>query len=188
METDILLKLTFTKTWSRGLSCVFVASSLLAIVVDGSESFIFPGSSLIRIVYSTTPASVSLVHGFTRQKCSLLVFDTSSKISTGNWNSYPLIEDTRPSKWLQRRVAFSRPFVDIFSANMERTSVLGSLHMSQQNTKATVPLDVVSERRTGRYSLSPCREGEKCRPLDHAWQIPFVHSARWIIGIYAITF
>ena len=30
--------------------------------------------------------------------------------------------------------------------------------------------------------LSPGREGEKCRPLDHTWQIPFVHSARLIIG------
>ena len=26
--------------------------------------------------------------------------------------------------------------------------------------------------------LSPGREGEKCRPLDHTRQIPFVHSAR----------
>ena len=30
--------------------------------------------------------------------------------------------------------------------------------------------------------LSPGREGEKCRPLDHMWQTPFVHSARLIIG------
>ena len=26
--------------------------------------------------------------------------------------------------------------------------------------------------------LSPGREGEKCRPLDHTWQNPFVQSAR----------
>ena len=24
------------------------------------------------------------------------------------------------------------------------------------------------------------REGEKCRPLDHVWQIPFIHSARFL--------
>ena len=30
--------------------------------------------------------------------------------------------------------------------------------------------------------LSPGREGEKCRPLDHTWQIPFVHSARLVVG------
>ena len=56
-------------------------------------------------------------------KCSLLVFDTYSKISTANWNSYPLVEETRPSKWHKRRVVFCRPYVDIFSTNMERTSV-----------------------------------------------------------------
>ena len=32
-----------------------------------------------------------------------------------------------------------------------------------------------------RYLL-PGREGEKCRPLDHTRQIPFVHSARLIVG------
>ena len=26
------------------------------------------------------------------------------------------------------------------------------------------------------------REGEKCRPLDHTWQIPFIHPARLMIG------
>ena len=68
--------------------------------------------------------------------------------------------------------------------------------MRQQNARATVPLDVAPERRTKRCSprfrpggrfcelsfryLSPGREGEKCRPLDHVWQIPFVHSARFL--------
>ena len=42
--------------------------SLPAIVVDGSKSFSFPGSSLVRIFSSTTPGSVSLVHGFTHDK------------------------------------------------------------------------------------------------------------------------
>ena len=59
---------TFTKTASGGLSCVFVVFSFPAIVVDGFKSYSFPGFSLIRIVSSTTPASVLLVHGFTHDK------------------------------------------------------------------------------------------------------------------------
>ena len=35
-----------------------------------------------------------------------------------NWNSYPLVEETRPSIRHQPRVVFSRPYVDIFSKNM----------------------------------------------------------------------
>ena len=38
---------TFTKTWSGGLSCLFVASCLPAIVVDGFKSFSFLSCSLI---------------------------------------------------------------------------------------------------------------------------------------------
>ena len=45
-----------------------VVSSLPAIVVDGSKSFSFPGCSLIRIVSSTRPGSVSLARDFTRDK------------------------------------------------------------------------------------------------------------------------
>ena len=70
--------------------------------------------------------------------------------------------------------------------------------MRKQNTKTTVPLDVVPERRTKRfpprfrpvgrfcelrfrYLSSPTgREGETSRPLDHMRQIPFIHSARLI--------
>ena len=69
--------------------------------------------------------------------------------------------------------------------NMVGTSVLGKLRMRKQNTKATVPLDVVPERRTKRcsprfrpggrfcelrfrYQSSPTgSEGEISRPLDH---------------------
>ena len=58
------------------LSCVFVVSSLPAIVVDGSKSFSFPGCSLIRIVSSTTPGSVSLVHGFTHDNSVPYLFST----------------------------------------------------------------------------------------------------------------
>ena len=69
--------------------------------------------------------------------------------------------------------------------------------MRKQNANRAVPLDAVPERRTERCSprfrpgdrflgeprfryLSPGREGEKCRPLDHRRQIPFIHSARFI--------
>ena len=69
--------------------------------------------------------------------------------------------------------------------NMVGTSVLGKLRMRKQNTKLTVPLDVVPERRTKRcsprfwpggrfcelrfrYPSSPTgSEGEISRPLDH---------------------
>ena len=81
---------------------------------------------------------------------------------------------------------------------MVRTRVRGKLRMRKQNTKTTVPLDVVPERRTERcsprfrpggrfcelrfrYLSSPTgREGEISRPLDHMRQIPFIHSARLI--------
>ena len=64
---------------------MFVVSNLPVTVVDDSKSFSFPGCSLIRIVSSTTPGSVSLVHGFTHDKRnSLLVFDTSRKILTAS--------------------------------------------------------------------------------------------------------
>ena len=81
---------------------------------------------------------------------------------------------------------------------MVRNRVRGNLRMRKQNTKTTVPLDVVPERRTERfpprfrpvgrfcelrfrYLSSPTgREGEISRPLDHMRQIPFIHSARLI--------
>ena len=50
--------------------------SFPAIVVDGSKSFSFPGCSLIRIVSSTTPGYVSLVHGFTHNKRVPCLFST----------------------------------------------------------------------------------------------------------------
>ena len=63
---------TFTKTGA--VSCVFVVSSSPAIVVGGSKSF--PGCSLIRIVSSTTPGSVSQVHGLTHDKSFPYLFST----------------------------------------------------------------------------------------------------------------
>ena len=89
------------------------------------------------------------------------------------------------------------PYQNILLMNMVRTSVQGKMRMRKQNTKTTVPLDVAPERRTKRCSprfrpggrfwgeprfryLSPGSEGEKCRPLDHLWQTPFIHLARFI--------
>ena len=79
---------------------------------------------------------------------------------------------------------------------MVRTLLLENLSMRKENTKKAVPLDVVLERRTERCSprfrpsdrfrdlrfryLSPGSEGEKCRPLDHTRQIPFIHSSRFM--------
>ena len=55
---------------------MFVVSSLPVTLVDDSKSFSFPGCSLIRIVSSTTPGSVSLVHGFTHDKIIPYLFST----------------------------------------------------------------------------------------------------------------
>ena len=80
--------------------------------------------------------------------------------------------------------------------------------MRKEKTNRAVPLDAVPERRTQRCSprfrpgdrfcelsfryLSPGIEGEKCRPLDHMWQIPFIHSTRSITSsnfyIYNVGF
>ena len=77
-------------------------------------------------------------------------------------------------------------------------AMVSNVRMRRSNTKTTVPLDVVPERRTKRfpprfrpvgrfwelrfrYLSSPTgREGEISRPLDHMRQIPFIHSARFI--------
>ena len=76
--------------------------------------------------------------------------------------------------------------------------------MRKQNTNKTVPLDAVPERRTERcsprfrpggrfcelrfrYQSSPTgSEGEISRPLDHMWQIPFIHSTRLILVAISI--
>ena len=51
---------------------------------------------LIRIVSSTTPGSVSLVHGFTHGKSAPFLFSTPQARSPRQ-NSYTLVEETRPS-------------------------------------------------------------------------------------------
>ena len=44
--------------------------------MDGSKSFSFPVCSLVRIVSSTTPCSMSLVHGFTHCESVPYLFST----------------------------------------------------------------------------------------------------------------
>ena len=80
---------------------------------------------------------------------------------------------------------------------MVRTWVLRNLRMRKQNAIKAVPLDALPERRTERCSLrfrpggrfwgelrfrylSPGSDGEKCWLLDDRWQIPFIHSSRFI--------
>ena len=76
------------------LGCAFVVSSLPAFVVDGYKSFSFPGCSLVRIVSSTTPGSVSLVHGFIHDKSVPYLFPTPQARS----QQQTKVEETRPSK------------------------------------------------------------------------------------------
>jgi len=95
--------------------------------------------------------------------------------------------------------------VDPTWMNMVRITVLGKRRMRKQNSKTTVPLDVVPERRTKRcsprfrpggrfcelrfrYPSSPTgREGEISRPLDHMWQIPLIHSTQFTTMWYILV-
>ena len=119
------------------------------------------------------------------------------------WLIRPHVKETGTSKWRQHAIHF-------IPTNMVRTRVRRNPRMRKQNSKTTVPLDVVPERRTERcsprfrpggrfcelrfrYLSSPTgREGEISRPLDHMRQIPFIHSARLIdstnIYIYRAVF
>ena len=116
------------------------------------------------------------------------------------WLIRPHVRETGTSKWHEHCHVFTWPYaIHFIPTNMVRTRVRGSLRMRKQNTKTTVPLDVVPERRTKRcpprfrpvgrfcelrfrYPSSPTgREGEISRPLDHMRQIPFIHSARLIV-------
>ena len=109
------------------------------------------------------------------------------------------VKETGTSKWREHCHVLTWPYaIHFVPTNMGRTRVRGNLRMRKQNTKTTVPLDVVPERRTKRfpprfrpvgrfcelrfrYLSSPTgREGEVSRPLDHMRQIPFIHSTRLI--------
>ena len=111
----------------------------------------------------------------------------------------PHFNETGTSKWREHYHVFTWPYpIHFIPTNMVRTRVRGNLPMRKQNTKTTVPLDVMPERRTERftprfrpmgrfyelrfrYLSSPTgREGEISRPLDYMRQIPFIHSTRLI--------
>ena len=121
------------------------------------------------------------------------------------------VKGTSTSKWSEHCHVSTWPYaIPFIPTNMVWTRVRGNLRMRKQNTKTTVPLDVVPERRTKRfpprfrpvgrfcelrfrYLSSPTgREGEISRPLDHVRQIPFIHSARLIdstnFNIYRTVF
>ena len=125
-------------------------------------------------------------------KCEDHIFIWSSSDQPTRWLIRSHVKETGTRKW---RIHYSTHFIP---TNMVRTRVRGNLRMRKQNTKTTIPLDVVPERRTERfpprfrpvgrfcslrfrYPSSPTgREGEISRPLDHMRQIPFIHSARLI--------
>ena len=97
---------------------------LPAIVVYGSNSISFSGCSLIRIICSTTSGSVSLVHGFTYDKSvpyPWLIPQARSQQQT----EIPihLLKKVPPVNDISG-VVFSRPYVEIFSTNMDIISFL----------------------------------------------------------------
>ena len=123
-------------------------------------------------------------------------WEWSSDQPTG-WLVRQHANENRTSKWRKHCRVFTWPYpIHFIPTNTVRTGDTGNLRMRKQNTKTTVPQDVVPERRTKRfpprfrpvgrfcelkfrYLSSPTgREGEISRPLDHMRQIPFVHSAR----------
>ena len=101
------------------------------------------------------------------------------------WLIRPHVKEPGTSKWRVHCNVFTWPYsIHFIPTYMVRTRVGGKLRMRKQNTKTTVPLDVVPERRTKRfpprfrpvgrfcelrfrYLSSPTgREGEISRPLD----------------------
>ena len=107
------------------------------------------------------------------------------------------VKETGTSKWLEHCHVSTWPYaIPFIPTNMVRTRARGNMRLRTKNSKTTVPLDVVPERRTKRfpprfrpvgrfcelsfrYLSSPTgREGEISRSLDHMRQIPFIQSAR----------
>ena len=74
-------------------------SCAVSIVVNDSKSLYFASCSLIRIASSTIPGSLSLVYGFTHDESVPYLFSTLQATSQQQTqNSYPIVEETRPSK------------------------------------------------------------------------------------------
>ena len=62
------------------------------------------------------------------------------------------VKETDTSKWRVHCHVFTWPYaIHFIPTNMVTTRVRGNLRMRKQNTKTTVPLDVVPERRTERF-------------------------------------
>ena len=117
---------TFTKTWSGGLSFVFVVFSQPAFVLDSSKSFSFPSCSLIQIVSSTTPGSVSLVHGFTHDKSVPYLFSTPQTRSQQQTEIFVhLLKKLAPVNETSGVLSLVDPMWIFSPKNMGRTSVLG---------------------------------------------------------------
>ena len=188
---------TFTKTWSGGLSYVFVVSSLTATVVDRSKSFSFPGCSLIRIVPSTSPGSVSLGHGFTHNKSVPFLFSTPHARSQEQTEILiHFLEKLAPVIDISGVLYLVDPgyFLHEYGKNFSvRVAVHAPTKYQSNNTSGrgdrasyrTMLPEITAQRLLLELSfryLSPGREGKKGRLLDRTWQIPFVHSARSIAG------
>ena len=64
----------------------------------------------------------------------------------------PHVKETGTSKWPEHCHVFTWPYaINFIPMNMVGTRVIGKLRTRKQNTKTTVPLDVVPERRTKRF-------------------------------------
>ena len=79
------------------------------------------------------------------------------------WLIRPHDKETGASTWREHYHVFTWPYtIHFILRNVVRTRVRVSLRMCKQNTKATVPLDVVPERRTERFPPSFRAVGRFC--------------------------
>ena len=95
---------------------------------------------------------MSLVHGFTHDKSVPYLFSTAQARSQQQTEILIHLFKKLAPVYDISGVLCLVDHVNNFFTNMVRTSVLGELRMRQENTEATVPLDVVPERRTERCS------------------------------------
>ena len=194
-EVENLLRISFAENFSS--NCFPVVSSLPVIVVDGSKSFSFPGFSLIRIVSSTTSGFVSLVRGFTHDKSAPFLFSTPQARSHQQQTEILIhllkiltqvndISGVMSTLWGYFLHEYGKNFSFRVAAHASEKYQSNSTSGRGARASYQTMLPEISARRSllepSFGYLSPGREGEKCRPLDHMWQIPFVDSARLIMG------
>ena len=147
------------------------------------ESFSFPRCFLIRIVSSTTPGSESLVHGFNHDQSVPYLFSTpqarsqqQTEILIHLLNKRAPINDISPVLYLVYPMWIFSPqigknFSSRVAAHAPRKYQSNSTSGRGARASYRTMLPEISARRSllepsFRY-LSPGREGEKCRPLDH---------------------